>query len=219
MNPVRTLLATTLVVSALAASAPSAPQSETWRHVRPGNTGIQGDTCEAIWIGADDDPYIAGYMPFWEDGGFARFVQDEDRWECWSTYDHPEIGDRDLVGAARIHDITDDGHGKLWMATWRAVVEFLPALGASSLKRWDGANSPHPGGRTMDVEVAPDGTVWASVFSGPPDAVAQSQAMAGAGGDQHPVPARRQSIRIGEGRGPEPQRPGVSNLDRIVRAI
>jgi hypothetical protein len=27
-----------------------------WRYYRPSNTGIQGDYCDAIWIGPDDDP-------------------------------------------------------------------------------------------------------------------------------------------------------------------
>ena len=160
-----TTLLTLPLLAACLSSAQATPQGETWRYLRPGNTGIQGDYCEAIWIGADGDPYIAGYQPFWEDGGFARFVQAQNRWECFSTIDYPEIGDRALVGAARVHDITDDGQGKLWMATWRALLEFRPSQGASSLKRWDLSNTPHPGGRTMDVEVAPDGSVWATVFS------------------------------------------------------
>ena len=43
MKPGRCVLVTMLFASALAASAASAPRSETWRHIRPGNTGIQGD--------------------------------------------------------------------------------------------------------------------------------------------------------------------------------
>ena len=33
--------------------------SYSWRYYRPSNTGIQGDYCEAIYIGADGDPWIA----------------------------------------------------------------------------------------------------------------------------------------------------------------
>ena len=40
-----------------------------WRYYRPGNTGIQGDYCEAIWIGPDNDPWIGGYDPGFEEGG------------------------------------------------------------------------------------------------------------------------------------------------------
>lgn len=43
------------------------------------------------------------------------------------------------------------------------MLEFDPAVGGSSITRWDGANSPHTGGRSRDVEVAPDGTVWVTI--------------------------------------------------------
>ena len=46
-----------------------------WRYYRPGNTGIQGDHVEAIWIDHDGDPYIAAYTPGWEEGGFAKYIQ------------------------------------------------------------------------------------------------------------------------------------------------
>ena len=152
----------TLALLSGVAAAQTSP-TESWRYLRPGNTGIQGDYCEALWIGADDDPIIAGYNPIWEDGGFAKFVQAENRWENYSTVDYPEIGDRSLVGSARVNDITQAPDGKLWMATWLAVLEFDPAVGGASIVRWDGANSPHTGGRTRDVEVAPDGTVWVTI--------------------------------------------------------
>jgi hypothetical protein len=49
----------------IAASAALAQDSRdvTWRYYRPGNTGIQGDYCDAIWIGPDGDPWIGGYDP------------------------------------------------------------------------------------------------------------------------------------------------------------
>lgn len=34
-----------------------------WRYYRVGNTGIQGDYCQAIWIDPNGDPYIGGYEP------------------------------------------------------------------------------------------------------------------------------------------------------------
>ncbi|MHC4846327.1 MAG: ligand-binding sensor domain-containing protein [Planctomycetota bacterium] len=145
----RAFRAATLVASLatfpFAATAVALQPSESWSYLRPGNTGIQGDWCEALWIGPDGDPYIAGYNPYWEDGGFAKFVQAENRWENFSTVDYPEIGSRHDVGAARVNDITQAPDGKLWMATWLA--------------------SPHTGGRTHDVEVAPDGTVWVAIGS------------------------------------------------------
>jgi hypothetical protein len=157
------LLALALLATSLTAQVPT--PDGTWSYLRPGNTGIQGDYSEALWIGPDDDPIIAAYNPHWEDGGFSKFIQAENRWENVSTVDYPEIGSRHDVGAARVNDITQAPDGKLWMTTWLAVLEYDPAVGPSSLKRWDDANSPHPGGRTLDVEVAPDGTVWITMLA------------------------------------------------------
>ncbi len=158
------LLAAALAAS-LAGTAHSLPRGESWSYLRPGNTGIQGDYCEALWIGPDGDPLIGGYNPVFEDGGFSKFIQAENRWENFSTVDLPEIGSRHDVGAARVNDITQAPDGKLWMTTWLAVLEFDPAIGASSIRRWDAGNSPHTGGRTLDVEVAPDGSVWVTIMA------------------------------------------------------
>lgn len=140
-------------------------QTPTWRHYTTGNTGIQGDYAESVWIGPDDAPWIGAYTPAFEEGGVARFLRAENRWEGISSLDHPEVfGAASLTGASRVHDMVEDSDGKLWLATWRGLVHLDPAVGAESLVGFDASNSPHPGGRTMDVDVAPDGTVWAAVF-------------------------------------------------------
>lgn len=43
------------------------PGNNSWRYYRTGNTGIQGDYCDAIWIDQNGDPYIGGYDPVFED--------------------------------------------------------------------------------------------------------------------------------------------------------
>ena len=136
-----------------------------WRYYNTGNTGIQGDYVEGIWIDHDGDPYIAGYTPGWEEGGFAKFIQSENRWINYSNVDYPVIGNINDVGSSRISDIEEDANGILWMATWRGILKFDPAAGAGSLQFWGADNSVHPGGRTMDLEIAPDGSVWAAVHS------------------------------------------------------
>lgn len=50
-------------------------QNYSWRYYTPGNTGIQGDYAEALWIDHDGDPYIAAYTPGWEEGGFSKYIQ------------------------------------------------------------------------------------------------------------------------------------------------
>ncbi len=136
-----------------------------WRYYNTGNTGIQGDYVEAIWIDHDGDPYIAGYTPGWEEGGFAKFIQSENRWVNYSNIEYPVIGNINDVGSSRISDIEEDANGILWMATWRGILKFNPAVGGSSLEFFGANNSLHPGGRTSDVAIAADGSIWASVIS------------------------------------------------------
>jgi len=141
------------------------PQQYSWRYYNTGNTGIQGDYVEAIWIDHDGDPYIAGYTPGFEEGGFAKYIQAENRWINYSNVDYPVIGNINDVGSSRISDIEEDANGFLWMATWRGILKFNPAVGGSSLEFWGANNSLHPGGRTKDLAIASDGSIWAVVIS------------------------------------------------------
>jgi hypothetical protein len=50
-----------------------------FRYHRLGNTGVQGDSSEAIWVGPDGDPWIGGYDPGFEEGGIAKLIQAEAR--------------------------------------------------------------------------------------------------------------------------------------------
>jgi streptogramin lyase len=136
-----------------------------WRYYRPGNTGILGDYSEAIWIDHDGDPYIAAFTPGWEEGGFSKYLQSENRWINYSNLEYPVMGSVNDVGSSRISDIVEDSEGIFWMATWRGILKFDPSIGGSSLEFWGSDNSVHPGGRTKDIDVAPDGSVWAAVIS------------------------------------------------------
>jgi hypothetical protein len=60
-----------LIMIAAAVGSSKAQESYSWRYYRVGNTGIQGDYHEAVWVGADGDPYLGGYDPVFEEGGFA----------------------------------------------------------------------------------------------------------------------------------------------------
>jgi hypothetical protein len=140
-------------------------QDYSWRYYRPGNTGIQGDYCDALWIGPDNDPWIGGYVPSFEEGGLAKFVQSENRWINVSNVDYPQIGHPDNTGIVRVRDITPDAQGNLWMGTGRGVLVFNPSLGPASLVRYDASSSPWPGGWVTNIEIAPDGTVWASGYA------------------------------------------------------
>jgi streptogramin lyase len=136
-----------------------------WRYYTTGNTGIQGDYVEALWIDHDGDPYIAGYTPGFEEGGFAKFIQSENRWINYSNVDYPVIGDISDVGASRISDIVEDASGVLWMAHWRGLLKFEPSVGASSIEFWGANNSPHPGGRSREIAIDPDGSLWMAVIA------------------------------------------------------
>ncbi|QQS35980.1 MAG: T9SS type A sorting domain-containing protein [Ignavibacteriales bacterium] len=141
------------------------PQTYSWRYYTTGNTGIQGDYVEGIWIDHDGDPYIAAYNPNWEEGGFAKYIQSENRWINYSNVDYPVIGNINDVGSSRISDIEEDANGILWMATWRGLLKFNPAIGGNSLEFWGANNSIHPGGRTREITIAPDGSLWMAVIS------------------------------------------------------
>ncbi len=131
-----------------------------WRYYRPGNTGIQGDYCEAVWIGPDGNPYIGGYEPAFEEGGFAKFVQSENRWINYSNVDYPVIGHPDITGTTRVSDITQDSQGNLWLATWRGVLKFNPAIGPASLVNYASASPAIAEGGCRDLDLAPDETIW-----------------------------------------------------------
>ncbi|MFO0833929.1 MAG: hypothetical protein U0638_03085 [Phycisphaerales bacterium] len=149
----------------LAGSASATDPTYSWRYFRPGNTGIQGDYCDALWIGPDNDPWIGGYDPGFEEGGLAKFVQSENRWVNISNVDYPEIGHPENTGTTRVRDITPDAQGNLWMGTGRGVLKFNPTIGPGSLKHYTTANSPWPGGWVTNIEIAPDGTIWASGYA------------------------------------------------------
>ncbi|MCX6307201.1 MAG: T9SS type A sorting domain-containing protein [Bacteroidetes bacterium] len=141
------------------------PYQYAWKYYTTGNTGILGDYSEALWIDHDGDPYLAAYTPGWEEGGFSKFIQTGNHWVNYSNVEYPVIGSTADVGSSRISDIAEDSNGNLWMAAWRGILKFDPSVGGSSLMCWGANNSIHPGGRTMDIDIAPDGSVWAAVQS------------------------------------------------------
>ena len=161
-GPVKAMLRllTTCLLLACCVSLAAGQATYSWRYYRPGNTGIQGDDNQALWIGPDGDPYIGGYDGAFEEGGFAKFIQSENRWVNYSNVDYPVIGHPDEQGCVRVTDIVPDVTGKLWMGTWRGALTFDPAVGPGSLTRYGPGNTPLSGETVFDVERAPDGTMW-----------------------------------------------------------
>ena len=76
----RFLTTFTLIFGVIAFVQSAGTVKTSWKYYRPGNTGIQGDYNESIWIGSDNDPWIGGYNPIAEEGGVAKFIQSENRW-------------------------------------------------------------------------------------------------------------------------------------------
>lgn len=141
------------------------PDSFSWEYYRPTNTGIQGDTCEALIVGPDGNPWIAGYDAAFEEGGIARFNYRANLWTNYSNVDYQVIGHPENTGTARVSDIACDASGNLWMGTGRGGLFLSPTVGAKSLRRFGDDNSQIHGGWNSGVEVAPDGSVWFSSFS------------------------------------------------------
>ena len=149
-----------LVLLTFGAGPTQAEPTYSWRYYRPGNTGIQGDFNEAIWIAPDGDPYIGGYDPNFEEGGFVKFIQSENRWINYSNIDYPVIGHPNDLGCTRVRDMVPDATGKLWLGTWRGVLTFDPAIGANSLTHHGPGNSAINDDFVWDIDRAPDGTMW-----------------------------------------------------------
>jgi hypothetical protein len=154
-------VASALVLAVLSTGVCAAQiPGSTWRYYRPGNTGIQGDYNQAIFIGPDDDPWIGGHDPGFEEGGVAKLIQAENRWINVSNIDYPVIGHPDLTGTTRVSDIVADANGTLWMATWRSALTMDPEVGGPSLVNLAAASPPLANGGGRDLDIAPDGTIW-----------------------------------------------------------
>lgn len=157
------LIATSLATFAVAQGTLG---QTSWRYFRVGNTGIQGDYCEALWVGPDGDPYIGGYDPGFEEGGFSKFLRFENRWVNYSNVDYPVIGHPDNQGVARAIDMVPDGVGKLWIGTWRGLLRFDLSAGLSRaasarpIIKYGPTNSGINDDRVYDIDRAPDGTMW-----------------------------------------------------------
>lgn len=151
-----TLTILLIVITGLAFS--QTPDVYSWRYYRPGNTGIQGDQATALWVDENGDPYIAASSGNWGEGGFARFVQAENRWINYSNVDYPILGSFENA-EVQILDFAEDFEGNLWMGNFTGALKFDPQNGVSSIERYVASNSGLSG-YTSDVDVAPDSTVW-----------------------------------------------------------
>jgi hypothetical protein len=137
---------------------PQDPYTYSWRYYRPGNTGIQGDQATALWIDENGDPYIAAATGGWGEGGFAKFLQSENKWINYSNVDYPVLGSFDNADV-QILDIVEDYDNNLWMGNYAGAVKFNPQVGVSSLENY-GPNNSSLQGFTYDVDLAPDSTIW-----------------------------------------------------------
>jgi hypothetical protein len=137
------------------------PGTVSMQYIRMGNTGVQGDWSEALFVGADGNPWIGGYDPTFEEGGLAQYRVAEDRFVNVSNVDLPILGSPNITGTARVRDITE-AQGTIWFASGTGVFSMDPRLGTSSLRRWDLDGNAGFSGGAYDLDIAPDGTVWAA---------------------------------------------------------
>jgi hypothetical protein len=154
MKNIHTLLLMIILPAALFSQAPE----YSWRYYRPGNTGIQGDNATALWVDENGDPYIAANTGNWGEGGFARFSQSDNLWINYSNVDHQILGSFDNA-EVQILDIVEDYDHNLWMGNFTGALKFNPLAGISSVEKFDAGNSALQG-FTLDVDLAPDSTLW-----------------------------------------------------------
>ena len=127
-----------------------------WRILKPSNTGIPGDYVQTLYIDEDDLPWIAAYIPIWEEGGMAHW-DDGERWFAVSNVDHPEIA------SPRFNDIERDADGVLWIASDHGLLKYDPSVGPESLVRFDKSNSPLPANQMHAMAFSPDGALWIAI--------------------------------------------------------
>ena len=151
-------IAVALLTVAGTTGVASADPEYSWKYYRPGNTGVMGDYSSGLWIAPDGTLYLGGYDPHFEEGGFSRFIEAENRWENFSNVDYPVIGDPANTGSSRISDFCQDDSGALWMGTWRGALYFDPAVGPDSFVRYDpetGCPTELPDGTTLLIGELP----------------------------------------------------------------
>jgi streptogramin lyase len=153
----KNILILLIIISIPFVSLSQSPQYS-WRYYRPGNTGIQGDYATALWVDGNGDPYIAANTGNWGEGGFAKFIQSENKWVNYSNVDYPILGSFDN-GEVQIFDIVEDFDNNLWMGNFTGALKFNPQAGASSIEKFDSSNSGLLG-FTTDIDLAPDSTIW-----------------------------------------------------------
>jgi hypothetical protein len=153
----KNILILLIIISIPFVSLSQSPQYS-WRYYRPGNTGIQGDYATALWVDGNGDPYIAANTGNWGEGGFAKFIQSENKWVNYSNVDYPILGSFDN-GEVQIFDIVEDFDNNLWMGNFTGALKFNPQAGASSIEKFDSSNSGLLG-FTTDIDLAPDSSVW-----------------------------------------------------------
>ena len=136
------------------------PGYESMSYVRMGNTGVQGDTSEALWVGPDGNPWIGGYDPTFEEGGLAKYRVKQDRFVQVSNVDRRVLFSPSLTFSSRVLDIVGAPDGRVWFAT-RLGVFAMRDQGQRPIARVVVRGETGSGGAD-DLDVSPDGVVWAA---------------------------------------------------------
>ena len=131
-----TLLAAAIGVICCAVTVGAEPVDPSWTLLKPSNTGIPGDFVHTIHLDDQDLPWIAAYIPTWEEGGMAHM--NADTWTTISNVDYP------VIASPRFNDIVEDAHGIMWIGTDGGLLRFDPTVGPDSLVRYDTSNTPMP---------------------------------------------------------------------------
>ncbi|HYF14263.1 MAG TPA: hypothetical protein VD971_04230 [Phycisphaerales bacterium] len=137
-----------------AASCAALGQSISWEILKPSNTGIPGDFTQTILIDGQQRPWVAGYIPFWEEGGVAYRTPDGD-WTPISSVDHPEIA------SPRFSDMKQDAAGNVWVASDDGILRIDSSTTPATVMRFGPQQTGLPATQFIDIDIAPDGSIWA----------------------------------------------------------
>lgn len=132
--------------------------SFSWKFYRPGNTGIQGDIATALFIDSDGSPIIAANTGNWGEGGFAKYITSQNRWQNFSNVDIPALGGFDN-GDIQIFDIVKHQQNQFWMAKMNGAIFYNEDNSSNPIIEFNSDNSILSGTST-DLDISSDGKIW-----------------------------------------------------------
>ena len=125
------------------------PLDPEWKLMRPGNTGIPGESVQVVRFAPDGKLWVGARWPFWSEGGVGIYDRNTQIWNVLNNWQTP-------LPSEYVNDIEFAAGGVVWIATDQGLVK----KDGESWTVFDSFNSPlfHDVVRSIDLDS--DGHVW-----------------------------------------------------------